>query len=222
MYRRIWLFAACLLIASLAAATAAFATPITGTFTIKIFNGSNPPPRGAGTLFEQAVPGIHTVFTARHLLGTYSYTGPIDFSDAGGPDTIAGFLLSAGGSFTPIGASPAVSSLTEVLSSAGYGITTGISIHGTLTTSMLATITHDAGGIRLTQGVVNRVPGADAAPDATASTVAALRKGTFTLYAIEANGLPATLSATVPEPAGLTVLGVGLFGLGILRRRRPV
>jgi hypothetical protein len=187
-----------------------------GTYSIAIYNGTNPSP-GTNDLFEKALPGASSIFTSTYLIagGPYIYSGNIAFLDpTGGTNNIAAFLTSGGGTFTPT-----VGGITNTLSSATFGITTGLAITFTTTYTETLKILHDD-GVALYSGGTNLLPDGSALPTATGNDSIQIGAGTYTMYYIEANGLPAQLNVAIAEPLSLSLLGAGLAGLGLVRRRK--
>jgi hypothetical protein len=165
---------------------------------------------------EQALP-TNPIATAPNHVYTGTYTGPINFVDNAGSTTIAGFLATAGGSF-----SPSVSGLTQTISTATFATTSLFEFAFTTATAITGTILHDDGmsiwNLSNTTDLVD-----SSAPTSEISTNFTLGPGSYNLWYAEVNGLPADLvmnSTSVPEPASITLLGAALIGLGAIKRRR--
>jgi hypothetical protein len=193
-----------------AGSTVAHAGVLTGSFTISVFQGV-----GNGTSTDP----VEQANRANPLLlgapvATFTYTGALDFSSPPGPNTVAGFIASGGGTTSgdPVP--------TTVLSTGGFADTTLLKITGVTATMLAGTIDHDD-GISLYQGATTIVDAS--APTVVSSTSYVLPAGAFELLYVEANGLPAELqfnASPVPEPMTFAMLGTGLLGLGLVRRRR--
>jgi len=192
-----------------AGSTVAHAGVLTGTFTISVYqgvgNGNSSDP------MEQANQANPLLLTAP--VSTFTYIGALDFQSPPGPNTVAGFIASGGG--TTIGTVP-----TTILSTGGFADTTLLKITGSTPHWLQGTIDHDD-GVSLYQGATTIFD--SAGPTVSISSPYFLPAGSFELLYVEANGLPADLTfnvSAVPEPATLAVLGAGLLGLTMVRRRR--
>lgn len=207
------------MVVALGAVGSANAAPLTGTFTISVYQGNGS--GGINAPEEQAEQG-NPLINPGNLLATGSYTGAIDFTD-GGTNDIGAFLSSAGGTLDA-----ALSALAgTALSSGGFDLTSVFVITGDVGSSHLyGSISHDD-GMSLYDGpsYSNLVAGSPL-PTVDISTAYSNLTGQFQLIYVEANSIPAVLTFNVdrrveaPEPLTLSLFGAGLAGLGAVRRRR--
>jgi hypothetical protein len=199
-------------------ANTAAAAPITYG-AVSIWEAVTP---GANILsaVEQALP-TNPIRNSSNLIYTGTFTGPasgnLNFGITSGPATIAAFLSSGAGTF-----SGPISGLNQTISASNYSVFTLMEFAFTLATPQTITLTHDDGfsiyNSSNTTALVSHPEPTTAIPNTF--TLAA---GHYNLWYGQANGLPAVLNLqvnAVPEPASLAVIGAGIAGLGLLRRRR--
>jgi hypothetical protein len=183
---------------------------------------------------QQALPS-NPLISSSDKLGTFTFTGPLNLDAPNQASNTYGDLFQPNAdisNFVGANGNTLATFVSKVLSTGSYGFeftgqTTSI-MELTFTTgsALSGTIDHDDGISLYSHGntTTDLLPVSAAAPTTAALTNFSIGPGTYDLYYVETNGAPAVLDmevvAAAPEPASLAMLGIGILGLGVVRRRK--
>ncbi len=182
---------------------------------------------------QQALPN-NPLISSSDKVGTFTFTGPLELDVSNQATNTYGNFFQPNAdisNFVGANGNTLAGFLSKVLSTGSYGFefigqTTSI-MELTFTTgsALSGTIDHDDGISLYSHGntTTDLLPVSAAAPTAAELTNFSIGPGTYDLYYVEANGAPAVLDmevAAAPEPASLAMLGIGILGLGFVRRRK--
>lgn len=222
-------------------AAAAVMTALVGSARADVYNDTFSVfvAEGIGSFDTASAANPYTCGGANAACATFTYGGPIDFSNtnpqnfgrAGDLNRTFGFSAANISGYTGAGTVAAnggqvanYGSLSSFLDSSGsagnfaYGSYYVFNL-GTVVAGTVLTITHDD-GVALFENNTELGPTVSGPTSAVTDTVRVGTTGTVQLYYSRQNGTPSVLDVNIPEPVSAAIVGAGLVGVGLLRRRR--
>jgi PEP-CTERM motif len=203
------------------------ATAQAGTYSVSVTEGFT-----SGNGFS-TLPTANP-FTGPVASASFVYTGSLNFANtapqnsgsSGDLNSSFGFSTTNISGYSGSGSLPMANyaTLAGFLASSGsasnfqYGSFYTFDL-GVLSPGTILTVTHDD-GISIFQGATQITPTVSGPTVQVTDQVQLTQAGDTLLYYSRQNGSPSVLQVAVPEPMSIALLGVGLAGLGVIRRRQ--
>ena len=197
------------------------------SISVKVWEGVNT--AGSGGADEQARPSNPLAAATPNAAFTYTFSGGLTWVEATqASNTLAAFVGAGGGSIAGCvgtSCSGATALMSDVLSTSGFHRTSLFELTFTTSGPTVGVIGHDDGA-SIYDGSNTTAYYYDPEPTVLDTSAFSLPgAGTYNIWYVEANGAPSDLIVnltSVPEPATLGLMGLGLIGIGFARRKRTV
>ena len=198
------------------------------SISVKVWEGVNT--AGSGGADEQARPSNPLAGATPNAAFTYTFSGGLSWVETTqASNTLSANVGSGGGSIAGcVGTScnGATGLMSDVLSTSGFQRTSLFELTFTTSGPTVGVIGHDDGA-SIYDGSNTTAYYYDPEPTVLDTSVFSLpAAGTYNIWYVEANGAPSDLIlnlrslTSVPEPATLGLMGLGLIGIGFARRGR--